>query len=179
MKTFQEILVTLAVADIGLRERAQHDNRGSQIQKFFDADNLDLNGSAPGDDGYAWCAAAMDLWVQEAIVEWEKQHGRKVTFAPPRTAAAFGFEAWSLAQDASTLTRFKDRNPRIGGDVKRGDICILSISHICLATHDAANGGFRSVDGNSNDEGSREGYEVCARKRTISSLRSVIRFNVD
>jgi hypothetical protein len=32
-----------------------------------------------------------------------------------------------------------------------------------------------TIEGNTNDEGSREGYEVCRRKREIKTIRGFIR----
>ncbi len=37
-------------------------------------------------------------------------------------------------------------------------------THVGIVT-EAADGSFKTIEGNTNDEGSREGYEVCARNR--------------
>lgn len=164
MIPLREAIARIAESKIGVKESGGN-NKGKDLQPFFDADNYDPNGSAPGDDGYAWCASFVCWCVMVAIA------GRAITFQRPRTPSAFGFEAWSLAQDNSTNTK---RNP--GADIKRGDLVIFSFSHIGIAVADATATHITTVDGNTNAAGSREGNMVARKTRRLTQVRSRIRF---
>jgi hypothetical protein len=165
MITLAEAVTRTAESKIGVRESGGA-NKGPALQPFFDADWYDPNGAKPGDDGYAWCAAFVCWCVQVAVA------GRAITFDRPRTPSAWGFEAWSLAQDSSTSTL---KPP--GRDIKRGDILIFNFSHIGIATGPPDKNGYvPTVEGNTNAAGSREGDGVYRKRRAIASIRSRIRF---
>lgn len=165
-----ELVAKIAESKIGLKESPPGSNKGPEIQEFFDADSYDPNGSAPGDSGYAWCAAFVCRIVQLAMAQGTKAW----TFKRPTTPGAWALEAWSLAQDASTKT-IKPCNR----DIKRGDILVLKISHVCIATGPPdANGNVPTVDGNSNEAGSREGTVVIRKNRHYTAYRSALRFTV-
>ena len=162
-------VASIAESFIGRKESPLGSNRGPDLQEFFDADHYDPNGSKPGDDGYAWCAAFVCRVVQKAM------EGREWTFKRPTTPGAWAFEKWSLAQDESTWTF---RNPG-WGDIERGDIVIFRVSHIGIATgkpnmHEF----FSTVEGNTNDKGGREGIAVMRKFRHVDEIRSRIRFRV-
>ena len=159
-----EAIARIAESKIGVKESGGA-NKGKAIQPFLDADSYDPNGSAPGDDGYPWCASFVCWCIMVAIT------GRVITFKRPTTASAFGFEAWSLAQDNSTNTK---KNP--GSDIKRGDLVIFSFSHIGIAVADATATHITTVDGNTNAAGSREGNIVAKKTRRLTQVRSRIRF---
>lgn len=163
-----ERIAALAESKIGLHESPLGSNTGPQIQEFFDADSYDPNGSNPGDSGYAWCASFVCRIVQLAMdgFEW--------TFKRPTTPGAWAFEKWSLAQDRSTWLLKPCRH-----DIRRGDIVIFNISHIGIAiSAPDATGHFRTVEGNTNKGGSREGTHVMLKRRHTSQIRSRIRFRV-
>ncbi len=169
-----KLLVKHALTKVGLREKGGA-NKGADLQEFFDADSYDPNGAKPGDDGYAWCAAFICRIVQLAI----QDSGRTFSFNRPTTPGAWAFEAWSRAQDSSTKTRKPPRTEVDGPVVHAGDICVLKISHICLAVSDSDSDGYLwTVEGNTNSAGSREGDGVYKKKRHISQFRSTIRFTV-
>ena len=165
MMTIAESVAGAAESKIGVRESGGA-NKGAALQPFFDADWYDPNGSAPGDNGYAWCAAFVCWCVQVAIA------GRAITFERPRTPSAWGMEAWSLAQDRSTWTL---KPP--GRDIKRGDIVVFKISHVGIAVSGPdAEGYVNTVEGNTNAAGGREGDGVYRKRRHVSAFRSRIRF---
>lgn len=165
MITIAEAVAQAAESKIGVHESGG-ENKGAALQPFFDADSYDPNGSAPGDDGYAWCAAFVCWCVQMAVA------GRSITFKRPTTPSAWGMEAWSLAQDNSTWTLKPARR-----DIKRGDIVVFNISHVGIAVSAPdANGYVTTVEGNTNAAGSREGEGVYRKQRHVSAFRSRIRF---
>lgn len=164
MRTIAESVACAAEMKIGVRESGGR-NKGAELAPFFEADWYDPNGTAPGDDGYPWCAAFVCWCVMVAVA------GRSITFKRPRTPSAWGLEDWSLAQDSSTWTL---RDP--GRDIKRGDIIVFKFSHCGIAVGEPDAAGFIDiVEGNTNAAGSREGDGVYRKRRHISSVRSRIR----
>jgi len=164
MKLAPEI-VRLARAEIGVEE-LNGTNKGKRVNEYKAATTLDPN------QGWPWCAAFVAWLVREAM----KNLGIKETakFKRPTTASAWGFEAWSLKQDATTWTR----KPH-DGDIQAGDIVVFTFSHIGIATSAPDKGGWVStIEGNSNNQGSREGGAVVTHKRHVSKIRSRIRFRV-
>lgn len=161
-----EAVARAAESKIGIREEGP--NKGNGLAPFFAADWYEPNGPTGPDNGYPWCAAFVCWCVQVAIA------GRTVTFERPRTPSAWGLEAWSLAQDDSTWT-LKAPGPM---DITRGDIVILRrISHVGIAVSGPdAEGYIQTVEGNTNQAGSREGDGVYLKRRHFSAFRSRIRF---
>jgi hypothetical protein len=79
-----------------------------------------------------------------------------------------------LAQDNSTQTR-KPTN----GDIEAGDIVMFTFSHIGIAlSAPNKNGEVETVEGNTDMMGSREGGGVFRKMRSLSKIRSRIRFTV-
>jgi len=96
------------------------------------------------------------------------------TFKRPRTAGAWDFENWSLAQDSTTWTKKPHR-----GDIQPGDIVVFKFSHIGVAiSAPDKNGNVQTVEGNTDKAGSREGGGVYRKTRAASSIRSRIRFRL-
>jgi hypothetical protein len=165
MIPLSESVALAAESKVGVRESGGP-NKGSALKDFFESDSYEPNGKGGQDDGYAWCAAFVCWCVKTAVA------GRPITFKRPTTPAAFGFEAWSLAQDDSTHTL-----KPAGRDIKRGDIVIFNFSHIGIAVGAPdVNGNFSTVEGNTNKDGSREGDGVYRKMRNVSQVRSRIRF---
>lgn len=162
MTKFAEALLTKAHAEIGVKEERR--NRGKRIDEYQAASWLDEK------DWDAWCATFIDWVIREAM----KDVGLKdtKTFKRPLTAAAFGFEKWSLDQGNETWLK---KHP--GRDIEPGDIVIFDFSHIGFATSAPdQNGYFTTIEGNTNGAGSREGDGVYAKRRHLSLVRSRIRF---
>lgn len=165
MSKFTEKLVQIALAEVGTKEIGKT-NRGPRVDDYQRATWLDQK------DWGAWCAAFCCFCIREAL----KAEGIKETtgFKRPRTAGAYDFERWSLAQDDTTSTR-----KPCGKDIQRGDLVIFSFSHIGIATGPPNSKGiFPTVEGNSNSKGSRTGGMVCEGSRSIDLVRSRIRFTV-
>jgi len=165
MKTLSEHLKEVATAEIGVREIG-FTNKGERVQQYQAATNL--KGT-----GWPYCAAFICFVVREAMARWEKEHGKKLTFKRPQTAAAYGFDEWSLAQDASTKTSRKHTGEAIG------IFSLDSVSHCGIATSKPdKNGFFQTIEGNSNNKGSRDGGGVVRQRRNVSNVRDWIVFTV-
>lgn len=158
-------IIELARKEIGVEE-IDGTNCGPRVNEYKAATNL------PADEPWPWCAAFVCWLIREAMAGT----GIKETagFKRPRTAGAWAFENWSLAQDRTTQTRKPHR-----GDIKAGDIVVFTFSHIGIATSSPDAEGFvQTIEGNTDGAGSREGGAVLAKSRHVSRIRSRIRFTV-
>jgi hypothetical protein len=164
MKLAPEI-VRLAALEIGIEE-IDRTNCGPRVDEYKAATVL------PAHESWPWCAAFVCWVVREAMKNTSVFPTQK--FSRPRTASAWGFEAWSLAQDKTTNTR----KPH-DGDIQPGDIVVFTFSHIGIATGTPDRSGYvPTIEGNTDGDGSREGGAVLAKKRHVSKIRSRIRFTV-
>lgn len=154
-------LVSLARNEIGVEE-VDGSNCGVRVDTYKSATNL------PPHEAWPWCAAFICWLVREAV-----RTDGPYTFARPTTAGAWDFENWSKKQDNSTHTL---RNP--GNDIKAGDIVIFKFSHIGLCVRSAEAGRIRTVEGNTDAAGSREGGGVFEKSRALDSIKTRIRFTV-
>lgn len=161
MKLAQK-LVELAHKEVGVEEIG-NTNRGPRVDEYKASTWL------PADQAWPWCAAFIDWIVMKAM------EGGTYTFQRPRTAGAWDLENWSLKQDNSTQTK---RNP--GNDIKAGDIVIFKFSHVGFAVGDAdrETATVKTIEGNTDAAGSREGGGVFLKRRKLSQIKTRIRFTV-
>lgn len=162
---FTETLVKVALGEVGTEE-VDGTNCGPRVNEYKAATNL------PADESWPWCAAFVCWCVRGAmrITTTPETSG----FKRPRTAGAWDFENWSKRQDDTTQTQ---RNP--GDDIKAGDIVIFKFSHIGIAVSDVDKNGFvTTVEGNTDGEGSREGGAVLKKTRSVSKIKTRIRFTI-
>jgi hypothetical protein len=158
-------VVRIAKAEVGVRE-IRDTNCGEMVNEYKAATWLNPK------KGWPWCAAFVCWVIREAL----KSSGVKETktFKRPRTASAWDFENWSIDQDSTTWMR----KPH-DGDILPGDIVIFKFSHIGIAVSSPnKNGNVIVVEGNTDSAGSREGGGVYLKTRSLSKIRSRIRFNV-
>ena len=156
--TFAEKLVALARKEVGVEE-VNGTNCGPRVNEYKAATWLDSTKSWP------WCAAFICWLFREAMKDG------KYSFERPKTAGAYDFENWCREQDTTVLLK-KPHN----GDIKPGDIVIFNFSHIGLAIGTPDSSGFvKTIEGNTDGVGSREGGAVLEKRRKISSIRSRIR----
>jgi hypothetical protein len=157
--TISEKMVALAREEIGVSE-VDGSNCGPRVDEYKAATWLDA------DKGWPWCAAFICWLVREAI------EGEGVTFSRPQTAGAWDFENWAKQQAAEGVNLRKPTNE----DIKAGDIVIFTFSHIALAVKDVDSSGYvKTIEGNTNGAGSREGGSVLEKRRHVSKIRSRIR----
>jgi len=168
MNKLAEKIVQIANAEIGVEEIGDT-NCGPRVNEYKAATNL------PPTEAWPWCAAFVDWVVWQAM----KEDGlySTYTFKRSTTAGAWDLENWSRKQDASTNTL---RNP--GRDIRAGDIVIYTFSHVGFAIGDPYKwaGLYRvaTVEGNTDEEGEREGGGVFAKFRKLSQIKTRIRFTV-
>lgn len=163
--TLSERIKAVALAEVGVREEST--NRGKRVDEYKAATSL------PPNQPWPWCAAFVCWVVSKAMRDHMTETKTRLTFAAPRTAAAYGFDEWSLAQDDSTKTH------RSHPGVAVGIFSLRSTSHcgIAISAPDAM-GYFDTVEGNTNPGGEREGDGVYRRRRKASNVRDFIEFRV-
>jgi len=165
VSAFIQTLIQTAEAEVGVEE-VNGSNCGPRVNEYKAATWL------PADKAWPWCAAFICWIVQEAMRKASIHE--TAGFKRPRTAGAWDFENWSLAQDSTTWTRRPHR-----GDIQPGDIVIFRFSHIGLAVSAPdKNGNVRTIEGNTDAAGSREGGGVFRKLRRLDQIRSRIRFRL-
>ena len=157
--TIPEKMVSLAREEIGVSE-VDGSNCGPRVDEYKAATWLDA------DKGWPWCAAFICWLVREAM------EGEGASFKRPRTAGAWDFENWAKQESNRGVELRKPTNE----DIKAGDIVVFTFSHIGIAVADVDSSGYvKTIEGNTNGAGSREGGSVLEKNRHVSKIRSRIR----
>lgn len=166
MSNIAKEIIKLATTEIGVTEDGDT-NTGKRVNEYKAATKL------PPAEEWPWCAAFICWLVKAALVEAGVPE--TTTFRRPTTAAAWGLELWSLAQDKTTQTKRWPHN-----DIRPGDIITFTFSHCGIAvTAPDEDGRFATIEGNTSPgtAGSqRDGGGVYRRIRRTSQVRSRIRF---
>lgn len=145
-------VIEIANTQIGVHEDPGNKNTGPQVDEY-----LKSVGLGPG---YSWCMAFVYWCFREAA--------NKLAVANP------------LAKTGGVLDQYNRRKLHFGQTHPMpGDVFIMDfgkgLGHTGLV--EKVDGNFiYTIEGNSNDEGSREGYEVCKRKRSVNSIKGYLRF---
>lgn len=162
-----KLILEVASNEVGVVEVPRGSNRGPKVDLYQAATWLKR------EDWGAWCASFV-CWVLMVAMKSGEAKGAKYTFKRPRTARAFDLEDWSLEQDDSTRTR---RRP--GMDIAPGDLLIFDFSHCGFASSAPdKKGNVKTIEGNTNEAGGREGYAVLGKSRHVSCIKARIRFTV-
>lgn len=154
-KDFWNQILIEAEADLGVEEVPRGSNWGPKVQVYLAYVNIDK--PAP------WCAAAACTWIHRAAIKL----GLSPTFK--KSASAVGI--WN---NNPSLRVSKDVVPEPGwlfilehDPVKMtGHVGVVKGIARDLATGDVY---FDDVSGNSNNKGSREGFEVCTNMRNATN----------
>lgn len=144
--------IEVARTQLGVHEDAGNKNTGPQVDEY-----LKSVGLGPG---YSWCMA---------FVYWcYKQAASQLAVDNP------------LAKTAGVLDQWNRRRLHFGYvQPTPGDIFIMDfgkgLGHTGMVTK-VEGIWIYTIEGNSNDEGSREGYEVCERRRSVDKIKGYLRF---
>ncbi len=155
--SLESILIDLAQKEVGVRESPRNSNRGKRVQEYQRATWLDGT-------SWPWCAA---------FICWLCQKAGMPNSVRPKTAGAWDFENW--ARKSSTPAKLI--KPASKDKIRAGDIVVFSFSHIGLAVDDQDGSTVRTIEGNTDESGSREGGGVYAKTRRKSQIRSIIRLS--
>jgi hypothetical protein len=150
--TLQDKALEVAITQIGVHEDAAHTNHGPQVEKYLAS--VGLSG------GNSWCMAFV-YWCNEQAAE---AMGRQ----NPLFKTGGVLLQWAKRKD-----QFRALSPQ------PGDIFIMDfgkgLGHTGIVEK-VDEDLIYTVEGNSNDEGSREGYEVCRRARPRGKIFGYLRF---
>jgi hypothetical protein len=156
MKTLAQRSLEIALSQDGISESPKGSNKGPEVNKY-----LESAGISPG---YAWCMAFVYWCVNGAAIDLNIENPLV------RTGAVM------LQWNTTKLRKL----PKTSGGINPGDIFIMQFSHGTGHTGfvEKIEGGLiHTIEGNTNDDGSREGYEVARRVRPISSVHGFIQLN--
>ena len=165
-RTIAEIMVDIARTQVGVVEKGGN-NKGPEVQKYQSATWL-------AGTGWAWCAAFICWLFEEAEKVLEPKSGWQLPFREPDTAGAWDFENWAKGK-YGPVPGVKLLKPANGDKIQAGDILIYTFSHIGIAEAGQTGTTVRTIEGNTNSEGSREGDGVYEKTRKVSQVRSFIR----
>lgn len=152
-KSFRDTVVEVAQSQVGLTEIPKGSNWGKHVQKYLDSVGIHFPA--------AWCMA-FNYWC---INEASKIHKQK----NPLFKSGGVLNTWNMT----------DKSRRVKTP-KPGDVFIIDfgkgLGHAGIVT--SVKGNFiYTIEGNTNDDGSREGYEVAVRRRPIANIKGFI--NID
>ena len=148
---FVASLVAIAKGEVGVRESGS--NRGVRVELYQKSTWME-----PGP--WPWCAAFVCWCLRQA-------HSIAPTVAPlPDTPRAFEFEKWGR------LYFDLVKSPE---SVGYGDLVIYDFSHIGIACTASRSGKVWVVEGNTDGSGGRDGDGVYLRRRSLGSIRSVVK----
>lgn len=150
--SFELRLISIASSQEGVSEEPKNSNRGKKVEEYLASVGL------PG--GNPWCMAFVYWCVQKTC---DEMGAHNLMFRSGHVLTV-----WQ-----NTPVKFKSHKPM------PGDIFIMR-----FGTTGAGHTGIvekvdglyiHTIEGNTNDDGSREGYEVARRRRMISSVVGFIR----
>jgi hypothetical protein len=151
--TLQEKALEIAVSQIGQEEKPRGSNWGEPVKSYLASVGITFPAS--------WCMAFM-YWCFKAAA---KELGRTI----PLVKTGGVLNAW---QKAPASVKVSDPQP--------GDIFIQDhghgLGHTGIVVKVNKDGTIDTIEGNTNDTGSREGYEVCRRTRSRAKILGYLRF---
>ncbi len=151
-------LVAIAATQIGVEEIPRGSNNGPFVNMYQDDNN--------GAHAESWCADFV-CWCARRLIH---ERSPTPTIMPPRTSLAYGFGDW-----ARTIPGAKVLLPGKTA-LQRNDIVEYTFSHVGIVQDFSPGSGLlHAIEGNTNADGSREGYEVILHPRYLSAVRAIIR----
>lgn len=152
--TLQQKALEIAITQLGVEEVPRGSNRGPQIDKYVLSVGLNPADKNP------WCAAFIYWCFQQAADAMGVKN--------PMFKSGHVLTQWRMRKE-----KYRVYTPQ-PGDVgimdfgkDKGHMFIVEIGHLDKTDN---------VEGNTNDEGSREGFEVCRRDRQRAKVLGYLRF---
>jgi hypothetical protein len=166
MNNPRKVLVEVAASQIGVHETSR--NAGPGLIKYWQATNYE--------DGMThrqpWCAAFVAWVVFEGI---KRRGGEDLALGDasrPRSAAVSEWVRWAMRPEHGCLV-FGPSDPKHRPEP--GDIVVFTFSHIGIVER-FADRIVHTIEGNTDDEGSREGVKVCRKQRKLRVCKTFLRF---
>lgn len=161
MNNLVSAVLAIAHSQIGVEEHPRYSNRGPEVDAYLAAVGLTYG---PGQAGDPWCGA---------LVNWCITHGIS------QTKISFDWLGESSRSCQCILNWARDN--KIAYDTPQvGDIMLVigdngNAEHTGLVTG-ASDGHFGTIEGNTNNDGGREGYAVMFHTREIGSRYRFVRW---
>ena len=153
MNTLAQKTLSIAISNEGVSENPKGSNSGPEVDIYLKSVGLKK--------GNPWCMAFVYWCVNTACKELDMPN--------PLIRTGGVLRQWN-----ETILR---KYPARATAVKPGDIFIMEFGHGTGHTgivEKVAGGMIYTIEGNTNDDGSREGYEVARRQRLVSSMKGFI-----
>lgn len=156
--TISQKALEIAITQLGIREKGSS-NSGKEVDQYLKSAGLN--------PGNPWCMA---------FVYWCYKQAANVLGVPNFLIRTGGvLHQWNEQQAIKKIVLDKVlKNP---GIIQPGAVFIMDYGkgtgHTGMVER-IHNGLVETVEGNTNDEGSREGYEVCRRTRKLASIKGFI-----
>lgn len=152
----------VAISQIGKQEIPRGSNWGDDVKKYLASVGINFPAS--------WCMAFIYWCFEEAKVRIDVGNpGQSILINP-------------LEKTGGVLTQWREIRPEYKFKTPMaGDIFIQDHGHGLGHTgivESVEGNNIHTIEGNTNDTGSREGYEVCRRVRPIGSCIGFIRIPV-
>jgi hypothetical protein len=163
--SISELALQYAISQLGQCEAPKGSNKGPMVDKYLESVGLK--------PGYAWC---------QGFVRWcYEQAANELKVKNPVVLTAGVRDCWNKTpQSAKRMSVEIIRRPEL---IMPGNQGIMftggTRGHTFLIEKvDASTGAVyvHTIEGNSNDDGSREGYEVVRHVRPIGSMNGIIRY---
>lgn len=141
----------VAATQIGVSEKPRGSNDGPEVRQYLAAVKLG--------PGYAWCMAFVYWCVAQACRDLHQVN--------------------PLLQTGGVLRQWNERPALRVTTPRPGDVFVMEFAkgqgHTGFVEAVLADGTIRTIEGNTNDDGSREGYEVARRVRKVSTIKGFLR----
>lgn len=150
MSILADAAVTTAISQLGVREIPKGSNAGPEVEIYLKSIGLGK--------GYAWCMAFVYWVVSQAAL--------KTAIKNP------------LLKTGGVLAQYRACLSLVVKTPQPGDVFIMDFGRGTGHTgfvEKVVGTKIYTIEGNTNDNGSREGDAVCRRKREISSIKAFIR----
>ncbi len=156
----------VAILEIGNEENPRGSNWGDHVQKYLESVGIDFPA--------AWCMAFVYWCCEKSNAKYPDITGG---MSSPLVKTGGVIKQWNEI-DIHVLSLFRPPVQVKFEEPNQGDIFIIDfgkgIGHTGFV-EDVVGDKIHTIEGNTNDEGSREGYEVCRRVRKISACKGFIR----
>jgi hypothetical protein len=148
--TLAQKTLEIAISQIGVEEIPRNSNSGPEVEIYLKSVGLTK--------GYSWCMAFVYWCTQKAALQTAVNNPLKRT--------------------AGVLDQYNSRPLLVQAIPQPGDIFIMDfgkgLGHTGLVEKIVGNTIY-TIEGNTNNEGGRNGYKVCRKKREIKTIKAFLR----
>lgn len=145
-------VLEIAKTQIGVEEIPRNSNSGPEVEIYLKSVGLS--------SGYSWCMAFVYWCTQKAALQTGIKNPLKRT--------------------AGVLDQYRSRLSLVQKVPLSGDIFIMDmgkgLGHTGIVEK-VVEGMIYTIEGNTNIDGSRDGYKVCRKKRAITTIKAFLRLS--